>query len=404
MNKRLRFFLLPLSVLPALLSCGTPPQETAAEPLATSQAQALLDGSPGATAVLAFLNDYSTTLAVLDYEVPLNSLAAQNLIAWRYGPDGVLGTGDDRRFHTLAQVHAVPYVGPGAVADLLWYARGTGRVEMALDAPVGFFDGFELNLAESRRILDAANVHNANMLEHGFGIPLPVVQNIIAARPIEHMVELSRISGVDNAVMQRFKLMTDQAPEGEPCTGANTCRPGLTCTGIPGDGASLYGRCRNTASIPGEGASCSVLRPCQAGLVCAGSASGSPQGNCRPAWMAAEFSHEAELALPSSSTPVESRLAVVGLATVPEDLTVELDLVHASPHRLVLTLVDPGGDTALLWDGPNEGTPPARISVTRGISRDSSVNGRWTLRVTNPSGTGSGTLRSWTLKLTSRWD
>ena len=120
--------------------------------------------------------------------------------------------------------------------------------------------------------------------------------------------------------------------------------------------------------------------------------------------MAAEFSHDAELALPSSSTPVESRLAVVGLATVPEDLTVELDLVHASPHRLVLTLVDPGGDTALLWDGPNESTPPARIPVTRGISRDSSVNGRWTLRVTNPSGTGSGTLRSWTLKLTSRWD
>ncbi len=396
--------LLPLSVLPVLLSCGTPAQESTAAPLVSQQAQALLDGSPGATAVLAFLNDYSTTVAVLDDEVPLDSRAAQNLIAWRAGPDGLLNTGDDRRFVTLAQVHSVPYVGPGAVADLLWYAKGTGRVELALDAPVGFFDNFELNLAESRRILVAANVNDANMLEHGFGIPAPVVQSIIAARPIEHMVELSRIAGVDSYVMGRFKTMTRMAPEGEPCTGADTCRPGLTCHGIPNDGSSLYGRCRSNTSIPGEGESCSVLQPCQAGLVCAGIATGYARGNCRPAWMAAEFSVGAELALPSSTTPVESRVAAVGLATVPEDIVVELDLVHASPHRLVLTLVDPNGDPALLWDGPNEGTPPARISVTRGISRDDSVNGRWTLRVTNPSGTGSGTLRSWRLKLTSRWD
>lgn len=404
MTPTLRSFL-PLTVLPLLLSCGTPAQESTAVPLASQQAQALLDGSPGATAVLSFLNDYSTTLAVLDFEVPLETRAAQNLIAWRSGPDGVLNTGDDRRFATLAQVHAVPYVGPGAVADLLWYARGTGRVEMALDAPVGFFDGFELHLAESRRILEASNIHNANMLEHGFGIPLPVVQNIIAARPIEHMIELSRIAGVDNYVMGRFKTMTNLAPEGDPCTGANTCRPGLSCHGIPNDSSSIYGRCRNfSASIPGNGESCSVLQPCQAGLVCAGIANGYARGNCRPAWMAADFSVDAELALPSSTTPVESRVAAVGLATVPEDIVVELDLVHASPHRLVLTLVDPNGDTALLWDGPNEGTPPARIPVTRGISRDDSVNGRWTLRVTNPSGTGSGTLRSWRLKLTSRWD
>jgi subtilisin-like proprotein convertase family protein len=120
--------------------------------------------------------------------------------------------------------------------------------------------------------------------------------------------------------------------------------------------------------------------------------------------MAADFTQYADVGLPGSSAVVESSLVVVGLATVPVDLTVELDIVHASSSNLVLTLVDPGGETALLWNGPTEGRPPSRIVVTRGISRDASVNGRWLLRAVNPSGIGSGRLREWRLKVTSRWD
>jgi subtilisin-like proprotein convertase family protein len=35
---------------------------------------------------------------------------------------------------------------------------------------------------------------------------------------------------------------------------------------------------------------------------------------------------------------------------------------------------------------------------------DSNVNGTWTLQVIDTQGGEAGTLRSWSLELTSRWD
>jgi len=340
---------------------------------------------------------------VLDTEVPLNVQAAQSIIDWREGPDGVLHTADDRDFVSIEQVDALTYVGPAALATLEDYAQGTGRVELPLDARVGTFDGLDFNLAEARRVLKAANTQSATALQ-GAGLSSAAVQSLLAARPITHMVALARLPWVDFPALYSLKQFTQLAPEGDPCTGASTCQSGLSCVGIPHDGSSIYGRCRDHSPIPGDGEGCSVFAPCGAGLVCTGTASGAADGTCRPAWMAETFTRYADMGLPGSSAVVESSLVVVGQATVPVDLTVELDIVHASPSNLVLTLVDPNGDTALLWDGPSEGRPPARIPVTRGISRDDSVNGRWKLRAVNPSGIGSGRLREWRLKVSSRWD
>ncbi|MFP2925904.1 proprotein convertase P-domain-containing protein [Pyxidicoccus sp. 3LG] len=405
MNSRLPLLLSVSAFLPGLFGCEASTTPEPAPAVLMSQTQALADGTPAATGVLAFLNDHSTTQAVLDTEVPLNVQAAQALIAWRTGPDGVVHTADDRRFISIAQVDAVSYVGPAALAALEWYARGTGRVtELPVDALVGNFDGLDFNVAEARRTVIAANTESAATLQNVFGIAPAAVTSIVAARPILHMVELSRLANVDGVVLQQFKLHTQQAPAGDPCTGGSTCQSGLICMGTPGDGSSPYGRCIDPSPVQTGPGICSVFLPCEAGFSCHGVPSGHPEGWCRPSWMTGLFTHYADVALPSATPLVETSQAAVGLATVPEDIIVELDLAHTAPHRLVLTLVDPTGDTALLWDGPNEGTPPSRISVTRGISRDASVNGRWTLRVANPSGVGTGTLRAWKLHLTSRYD
>ncbi|NOJ82356.1 hypothetical protein HNV28_29195 [Myxococcus xanthus] len=407
MKLKLPLFLSLSTFLPALISCGAPTStDTAHEAVVLgTQAQALATGTPAAEGVLSFLNDSSLSYTVLDLEVPLDAPAAQALIDFREGPDGVLHTGDDRRFVSIEQVDAVPYVGPAALAALEAYAKGTGRVELPVDGHVGTFHGVAFNVAEARRAILAANTESASNLETVFGIPAAAVQSLVAARPILHMVQLSRLANVDAVTMGQLKAHTQQAAEGDPCTGPGICQPGLVCEGRPGDGSSPYGRCVDTSPLAGNGDVCSRFVACpSAELICIGLASGWVEGYCAPAWMGASFTEYSDLRLQSTSPLLTAPLVVVGLATVPMDINVELDIVHTAPHRLVLTLEDPGGETALLWDGPNEGTPPSRIVVTRGIPRDGSINGQWKLHVANPSGVGSGTLRSWTLKLTSRYD
>ncbi|QDE72434.1 hypothetical protein BHS09_13695 [Myxococcus xanthus] len=407
MKLKLPLFLSLSTFLPALISCGAPTSmdaEHEAVELGT-QTQPLATGTPAGEGVLSFLNEYSISLSVLDQEVPLNALAAQALIDFREGPDGVLRTGDDRRFVSIEQVDVVPYVGPAALAALEAYAKGTGRVELPVDGHVGTFHGVAFNMAEARRAIHAANTESASNLQTLFGIPAAAVQSLVAARPILHMVQLSRLTNVNAVTMGQLKAHTQQAAEGDPCTGPGICQPGLICEGRPGDGSSPYGRCVDASYLSGNGDVCSRFVACPSEkLICIGLASGWVEGYCAPAWMGASFIEYSDLRLQSTNPLVTAPLTVVGLATVPMDINVELDVVHTAPHRLVLTLEDPGGETALLWDGPNEGTPPSRIVVTRGIPRDGVINGRWKLHVANPSGVGSGTLRSWTLKLTSRYD
>ena len=100
-----------------------------------------------------------------------------------------------------------------------------------------------------------------------------------------------------------------------------------------------------------------------------------------------------------------SATVVRGLASVPVDIEVEVDLGGADPARLRLELTDPNGDTALVWDGAAQGgAMPARMSAGWGISRDDTVNGAWTLTVTTLDAGAAGTLAGWRLDLTSRWD
>ncbi len=71
------------------------------------------EGSPEALAVLALVNDTSVDTGELDDDAGLNATAAKNIIA-------------SRPYATLAELDAVPFVGPIALAALLEYAREKG--------------------------------------------------------------------------------------------------------------------------------------------------------------------------------------------------------------------------------------------------------------------------------------
>jgi len=197
------------------------------------------------------------------------------------------------------------------------------------------------------------------------------------------------------------------ASEGEACFDTDQCVGDLRCYGVPRDGSGDQGQCVDTSPIPGEGERCDRWAPCQDGLICAGWTLWG-EGDCVPQWMAGRF--EADIASPyaigdAPSGGIASSVTVSGLASVPVDLEVTVHVDHPRPSDLVITLVDPNGARAVLWDRSPEFDGRDRSFVTSGeISRDDTVNGRWQLRVEDEVTGETGTLNGWTLFVVSRWD
>ena len=86
------------------------------------------EGSPEALGVLMLVNDPAETAATLKSGAGITIRAAGNIVRHRDGGDGISGTGDDDRFDTLAELDAIPYVGPVTLGALIERARELGYV------------------------------------------------------------------------------------------------------------------------------------------------------------------------------------------------------------------------------------------------------------------------------------
>jgi len=125
--------------------------------------------------------------------------------------------------------------------------------------------------------------------------------------------------------------------------------------------------------------------------------------------MAKTFTSAETVAIPDGDNKgVTTTIVACGLATVPVDVVVTLDIDHPHPKDLVVTLYDPhaspenpeDGAKAVLWDHVADGS----ATVIAGIPGDNSVNGLWKLQVTDTEGGQAGTLKGWSVYLLSRWD
>lgn len=141
-------------------------------------------GSPEGVGLVAFLNDASTTLAVLDDAVPLDARAAKNLVAHRDGSDGRLGTGDDDLYGSVEEVDAVSWVGPSALDALLAYVEANGWVPAGSDV-LGTWDGVTFTVDEATAVLELVNTASEDELDDDVPLDARAVGSILAARPIE---------------------------------------------------------------------------------------------------------------------------------------------------------------------------------------------------------------------------
>lgn len=192
------------------------------------------------------------------------------------------------------------------------------------------------------------------------------------------------------------------AAEGEDCTREVGCEAGLRCQGIPRDGSGMHGRCIDTTNVPGAGQGCDRYAPCPDDLICAGwTLWGS--GGCEPAYNAGRFESAAPTAIPDGGS-VEPGIVVYGLASVPVDIEVVVQLDHPRPTDLRLTLVDPNGSEAPLWDREALDGYNRSFATEGAISRDDEVNGEWNLRVEDLVTGETGTITAWSLFIVSRYD
>ena len=72
--------------------------------------------------LLRLVNDRAVTISLLDIEAGINIRAANTIISYRNGQDGLSGTADDDLFDDLAEVDAVPFVGASTLNLLRTYA------------------------------------------------------------------------------------------------------------------------------------------------------------------------------------------------------------------------------------------------------------------------------------------
>ena len=466
-------------------------------------------------AILALVNDPATTFQILDVDVALDRRAAQNIVAARDGADGLAGTADDRPFASVAELDAVPYVGPAALDALAVYALANGYGEPGGGGelpPCAIFSEYIESSGNNNKALEIYNCGAAPLALDRLGVCLvrnddttcsnrsPVGTGTLASGDVWIMcrtkegtsldphptlasvcdfeiggtatfdgddrlilfedVDGDGFPGAGEAILDTFGdpatrpagtpwaetglrrcNLEPHAPgpfdaaayfltaprsdythlgdppandcgsahvadEGDDCLDTDHCAEGLRCYGRPNDGSGTYGKCVDPTPVPGEGERCDRWTECAEGLICAGWTLWG-EGDCVPQWMAQRYEQTVDATIHDApSGGIAPSVVVYGLASVPVDIEVVARIDHPRRTDLRVTLIDPNGAEAVLWDRTTELAEWNRSFVTSGgISRDDQVNGRWSLRVEDlVAGGGEGTLVSWSLFIVSRWD
>jgi hypothetical protein len=350
-------------LLTAVSACRAPAEPSESETF-NAQESHLEEGTPEAIGVLAFLSSEGATLSVLDNDVPLDSRAAENIIDFRDGADGILGNGDDKVFRTIAELDAVKWVGPASIARLRTYAQTHDWVPQDDDV-LGVYEGVSFTVAEAEATLELANSAHHALLDEDVGLDSRAADGILAAKPIATMLELSEAYYVGHSAMLKLKAFPTALPSGlangEACEAADDCASGLCVGETLGDGM------------------------------------------CDDESMADDFTWDEMDEIPDGDpNGLVLSMNIQGLASVPVDVVLSFDVIHPNKEDLVVILHQPGGGSEVIWN--HEANPPTVVSAGWGIERDNMVNGVWSVEVIDTVAGNAGEFWGANLYLSSRWD
>lgn len=230
MNVRWSFPLLAVACNPVLLA----PSEVGPG----GDGRSVLDGTPEAVGVLAFLNDVTTDVPVLDLTVGLDVRAARNLVAHRDGADRVFGTGDDDPFGGIDEVDAVRQVGPATLDTLFSWVAANGWIPEG-DAVLGTWDGVTFTVDQAEATLDRANSATFEELDVDLALDRRAADSIVAAQPIPSVFVLSELPWVGRSALTILRNAASAATvdcwvdaDGDGWGAEPVVVPGNVCDGL----------------------------------------------------------------------------------------------------------------------------------------------------------------------------
>lgn len=422
------------------VGCGLPEQgDFGADDRATSQT-ALSVSSADAAELLAFVNHASTTAAVLDDAIGLDARAVKAIVAHRDGPDAARGTADDDLFGSIGELDAVSYVGDAALKKLLAWAIAHPV------ATAETVEGVAFSSEQVSAVLWGMNQTTSDELDDQMGLETRAANALLGKAPFTSISQIGAVAYVGPAALTSIRghapvwaakragavtlagtydgVVFDEKTAKAALKIANTAaapaliaahRPYTTLgqvAAVSGVGPATMKALHALAlieapprTIVGDGAVCDGKSfVCGSQLVCAG-LSYDATGLCRPSWMANTFRSGTVIAIPDN-TPAGATMGmtVIGLATVPEDVIVHLEITHPRKQDLKIILTQPSSAEGIVWNVNSAGDARVVMGPATGIERDSSVNGVWTLTVIDTVAGSIGTLNGWSLELTSRMD
>lgn len=345
-----------------LAACATESTQ-APDPHDGASEQRIGESTPQAFGVLALLNSRETTLALLDDDVGLDARAASALIAHRNGPDGQLGTPDDDLYDTIAEVDDQYYVGDAALAALLDFASAEGWVPGPNDV-VGSWEGVSFTASQVTAVLELVNTASQAELDDDVGLDRRAAEGIVAARPLLDLNELGAVPWVGPSALralQDYAALAELAQVNEDCDTDADCADGLRCMGAVAYGSGIM--CVDTWGV---------------------------------------FSWTGPESIPDDGTELVSSVDVQGLASVPVDVILTIDIEHARPSDLVLSIDNFNGYGTTLWDGESDDVELEM--VVRAFPSDDMVHGLYNVRLTDTVPGVQGTLRGWDLLVVSTYD
>jgi hypothetical protein len=313
--------------------------------------------------VLGLLNDRGTTLAILDGDVGLNKRAATALIEHRDGPDGVFGTADDDLYETIEEADAQYYVGDAALEQLLNYALAQGWVP-GLEDVVGSWEGVTFTAKQVEQVIGLVNAAPLEEFDVDVALDKRAAEGLVAGRPFGDIGTISEVPYVGQSALERLRAyaaLSARGQVGEPCETHADCADDLRCAGSLAWGSGI--QCVDTWGV---------------------------------------FSWDGPEAIPDDGSELSTQVDVQGLASVPLDVVLTVDISHPRPADLELRIDNFNGYGTTLWSGGD--ADPKLEMVVFAFPSDDEVHGLYSVHVRATVRGEAGTLNGWDLLVISIYD